>query len=904
VTNEPATNNPPDTLAAALNLANRGFPIIPIRPKQKHPPMAAWQHAATTNPETLANWFGGLYRNHGLGVATGHNTPQNPDRYLFVLDIDEHNAETSGGDTLHELCRTYGQLPTTVEAHTGSGGRHLYFTSPAPLRNDAGRKLGAGIDIRGEGGQVLAPPTIHPNGNPYVWDLENHPDTTPVAHAPQWLIALLETPAAPPPVSQPTTMKHTANVWHQLGDDGPAATYNNQTTWPQLLETDGWTLHHTDTNGEQHWTRPGKTTREGTSATVGYKNTDALTVFTSAIPWLPEGAYSRFGYYACRNHNGDRSAAARELRQTQQPTTTTTIVGDTLNNDEPWPQPIPLHDTNTPPTFPLDTLPEWIRNHVEQTATDLQVSADLPATLALGALSVAALGATRVNYPRQRWTQPLNLYAAVALPPSAGKSPAKNAMFAPLETLEQQRLRNAATTKMRNETERNILEKRRKTFEDKAAKGGDDGTAAMFELLDITEQIAQLEHAPSGRLLADDATTEALGVALAEAGGNIAVVSAEGGLFDRIAGMYSDGPANLDLYLEGWSGGRYVVDRIKRDPINIPAANLVVVTTVQPTVLDAIGNSKNLTGRGLVARFLLCQPANNVGTRDRLRHTTGDDRTVRAYEAHLTEIAEHLHTNPTTTTIENDTSDMFAQWDQQLENRGAPGAELEHLNEWTGKLRASVLRIAALLHHANHHTTTTIDTTTMANAIEIGNYYLEHARHIADRWGTDDNIKQARRILEWFTRTNADTFTVRDLYSANRRTFPTADDTRQPLELLHERGWIRPLFDGPLVIGRRGKDSPRFAIHPSCAPCARPTTPTNDTDPTNGNAVARHARHARTPPGGKNGAIGEMPSRGITTSPPITNNTTNPPPPSAHGAHGAQPPQNETPPPPDDLGLF
>jgi hypothetical protein len=514
-------------------------------------------------------------------------------------------------------------------------------------------------------------------------------------------------------------------------------------------------LHHTDTNGEQHWTRPGKTVREGTSATVGYKNTDALKVFTSAITWLPEGAYSRFGYYACRNHNGDRSAAARELRQTQQPATTTTIIGDTSTPDEPWPTPIPLHDTNTPPEFPLHTLPEWIRNQIQQTATDLQVAPDLPATLALGALSVAALGKTRVTYPRQRWTQPLNLYTAVALPPSAGKSPAKNAMFAPLETLEQQRLKDAATTKMRAETERSILEKRRKQLEEKAAKNGDDAAAAMYDLHNLNDQLAQLQHPPSGRLLADDATTEALGVALADAGGHIAVVSAEGGLFDRIAGMYTDGPANLDLYLEGWSGGRYVVDRIKREPINIPAANLVVVTTVQPTVLDAIGNSKNLTGRGLVARFLLSQPTNNVGTRDRLRHTTGDEHTTRNYELHLTEIAQHLHNNPATTTITDETSDMFAQWDQQLENRGAPGADLEHLNEWTGKLRASVIRIAALLHHANHNHTTTIDTTTMANAIQIGNYYLEHARHIADRWGTDDSIKNARRILEWFTRLGA-----------------------------------------------------------------------------------------------------------------------------------------------------
>lgn len=768
--------------------------------------MAAWQHAATTNTETITLWYTDQYADHGIGIATGH-THQSADRYLFVIDIDEHDPATSGSDTLHQLTTTHGPLPHTVEAHTGSGGRHIYYTSPTPIRNDAGRKLGPGIDIRGEGGQVLCAPTIHPNGNPYCWDIEHHPDTTAIAPAPDWIIHLCATVT---PTPTPTPHTGTASIWNQLADDGPAATYNQTTTWPQLLETDGWTLHHTDTNNEQHWTRPGKTIREGTSATVGYKNTDALTVFTSAIPWLPEGAYSRFGYYACRHHSGDRSAAARQLKQTNQPTQLTAP-----KPDEPWPEPIPLHDTTTPPTFPINTLPQWAQNMIIQTATDLQVAIDLPATLYLGALSVAAIGPTKVAYPRQRWEQPLNLYTAVALPPSAGKSPAKNAIFKPLENLEQKRLKDAATRRLRNETERNILEKRRKTLEDKAAKNdGPDAASALYDLLDITEKITQLEHTPSGRLLADDATTEALGVALADAGGHIAVVSAEGGLFDRIAGMYSDGATNLDLYLEAWSGGRYVVDRIKREPINIPNANLVVVTTVQPTTLDTIGNNKNLTGRGLVARFLLCQPTNNVGTRDRLRHTTGDDNTTRAYEAHLTDIAERLHTNPTTTTITDQPSDTFAQWDQHLENRGAPGADLEHLNEWTGKLRASVLRIAALLHHANHQTTTNIDNTTMTNAIKIGNYYLEHARHITDRWGTDDNIKKARHILTWLTRNKTHTFTLRDLYATNRRTFPTADDTRQPLELLYDRGWIKPTLDGPITTGR-GSKSPTFTTHPN-----------------------------------------------------------------------------------------
>lgn len=284
-------------LEQALDYAQRGWRVIPIRPGEKRPPMQSWQTIATTDTETIVTWWTGDYANHGIGIATGRQSG------IFVLDIDdkEHNR---GYDTLRELEDHYGPLPDTYTVITGSGGNHLYFTYPEHLeiRNDQGNRLGPGLDIRGEGGQVLAPPTSHPNGTHYEADLDlEHLTPQP---APTWLLELLTAKLDTTPHSTPNT---------NLGDDGPAARYNNRTNWTDILHDDGWTLAYTDRTGEQHWVRPGKDPREGTSATVGYQGQDFLRVFTSSIPWLPEGAYSRFGYYAARHHNGDRSQAARNL---------------------------------------------------------------------------------------------------------------------------------------------------------------------------------------------------------------------------------------------------------------------------------------------------------------------------------------------------------------------------------------------------------------------------------------------------------------------------------------------------------------------------------------------------------------------------------------------------------------
>jgi hypothetical protein len=319
-----------DTLTAALDYAARGWRVIPVLPGTKRPRGQEWQLRATTDAGTLTSWWGS--GEDGIGIATG------PASGIFVLDVDI-TGDKAGDETLAELEALYGQLPDTLEVRTGSGGRHIYFNWPQghDIRNDASSRLGPGLDIRGDGGQVVAPPTIHPNGTRYEWDLGC--DT--LADAPGWLLQLLTedpwngataTGAANPPSataraqdyhSAPFTPKTLSPA---LSDTSPAEHYNQLTTWTEILTADGWTLDHTDRSGEQHWVRPGKDTRDGTSATVMWKGQDMLRVFTTSLPWLPEGAYSRFGYMACRHHGGDRSAAARAVRKEMEGWTSTSAT--------------------------------------------------------------------------------------------------------------------------------------------------------------------------------------------------------------------------------------------------------------------------------------------------------------------------------------------------------------------------------------------------------------------------------------------------------------------------------------------------------------------------------------------------------------------------------------------------
>jgi len=337
-------------LTIALAYANKGVRVIPIKQGEKRPPMSGWQNAATTDPTTIRQWFEGQFKDCGLGIATGECR----NRYLIVVDIDDRE-QYRGSDTLADLEQLHGKLPDTLKVITGSGGRHIYFLTDQPIRNEASGKLGQGIDIRGIGGQVLAPPTVHPNGKEYQWAEERSIADHKPADMPLWMVLLLTAKTEPATPTTPTTAPSLL-----LEEDGPASRYCAATTWHQLLKADGWTQAHTDHTGETHWVRPGKDIREGTSATTGWQGKDILKVFTTSITSLPAGAYTRFGYTAAMHHNGDRSAFAKKLLQegkalvpVEQPSKTDNIL---INWTDFWNQSFPEEDWLIEPVIPRNQL--------------------------------------------------------------------------------------------------------------------------------------------------------------------------------------------------------------------------------------------------------------------------------------------------------------------------------------------------------------------------------------------------------------------------------------------------------------------------------------------------------------------------------------------------------------------
>lgn len=163
---------------AADEYALRGWHVLPIRPHSKIPATRHGWHDATSSPELIARWP----TNANVGVACRPSG-------LVVLDFDPRNA---GPDALHDLEQKLGALPDTPKVLTGGGGEHLYFERPnVELRGE----IAPGVEIK-DAGYVVAPPSTHPNGRRYEWDV--HPDDAPVAKLPEaWLRAARQPTSAP-----------------------------------------------------------------------------------------------------------------------------------------------------------------------------------------------------------------------------------------------------------------------------------------------------------------------------------------------------------------------------------------------------------------------------------------------------------------------------------------------------------------------------------------------------------------------------------------------------------------------------------------------------------------------------------------------------------------------------------
>lgn len=449
-----------------------------------------------------------------------------------------------------------------------------------------------------------------------------------------------------------------------------------------------------------------------------------------------------------------------------------------------WSTPIPFDEVKLP-SFPVDAFPAPLCDWVKAVAENTETPVDMAAVCALAVLSCALQGKFIVH-AKSGYDEPLNLYILIIANSGERKSPIVRMMTRPIykyEDRENQRRQELMEADQANlsswKKQIDMMERDGKT--DEAAK--------------LRAKCRELERnrAKPLRLIADDITAEALTSLLAENKGLMTIISTEGGLFDTLAGRYSNN-ISIDTLLKAYSGDRIRVDRKGRESevINDPA--LTMLLSAQDNVLEGLMGNEVFKSRGLTARILYCRPKSKMGTRHFDTPELPKELKAKYMKLILALLEIPVPTNGVPQRIRlspgayHHIEEFFDWLEPQLVDN------LEHMEGWGAKFIGNTLRIAGLLHCVQYKETASeiaMSPSTTKCAIRIAKYFLQHALCAYSIMGADKALRGAKRILKRLQGQDKRELTRYQIHRLCRGEFPRVEDTIPAIELLIEYGYLK-----------------------------------------------------------------------------------------------------------------
>lgn len=468
-----------------------------------------------------------------------------------------------------------------------------------------------------------------------------------------------------------------------------------------------------------------------------------------------------------------------------------------------WSPPTPF-DTIKRPPFPINCLPLTVRNYVLAVAEATQTPIDMAGVAALAVMATCVQGKFEVE-GKPDWIEPLNLYSVIVAKPAERKSAVMTLLTAPIIRYESEWNEKHKSKIEQNATEKKCLEKRIAKLEDEVTRD----LKALTELMQKREELTNFKELHPLRLLADDATPEALTSLLSANNGKMSVISSEGGIFEILRGRYS-ASVNIDVFLKAHCGDVIKIDRKGREHESIENPCLTVLLSIQPQVLEALMSNDIFRGRGLTARFLYSIPISKVGSRNHDTKPIPD-----AHASDYKKLCYSLLDIPADNGIERlrlskKTYELSAKFATKLEPHLID--KLEGIADFAGKLHGAVLRIAGILHLIEGKANRAISYDTMNNAIKLGFYFLNHAKVAYQLMGTDKQLQDAKYILQQIKKQTDMELTRYDIFRLCRGHFSKDEEMTPAFELLAEYGYIREAETKYKGVGR--KPSQKYEVNP------------------------------------------------------------------------------------------
>lgn len=469
-----------------------------------------------------------------------------------------------------------------------------------------------------------------------------------------------------------------------------------------------------------------------------------------------------------------------------------------------WEEPIPF-DSISAPDFPTESLPAPVAAFVEALAESTQTPDEMAAVLSLGILATAFQSRYEVEITPD-WKEPLCLYPVAIAPPGERKSAVISALSGPVYDYEAMRREFEAVEIAQNQTERALLEKALQNAQNQATKKKGSFEVNKEEALALSAQLAEFKDKHPYRLLVDDTTPEKLVDIMDTQNGCITVASAEGGVFDALAGRYDKG-ANFDVYLKGHAGDPITVDRIGRKPNHIKHPRLTMILTIQPEVLNGLMDNATFRGRGLCGRFLYAVCKSKVGRRD-IDPMPIPPQVKENYRQFVQRILSGQDTG--TIRLSAEAHRVRLEYAAYIEQR--LGGDWEYMRDWGGKLVGAMLRIAALIHAAEvqgNPAETLISPEVMAAAVKIAEFLSVHAMAAYQAMGADENYEDAKYLWRRIDGTGQGEITKRDLWHICKGKYKKVESMEPALQTLVDMGYVREVEQST-----GGRPSKKLIINP------------------------------------------------------------------------------------------
>ena len=455
---------------------------------------------------------------------------------------------------------------------------------------------------------------------------------------------------------------------------------------------------------------------------------------------------------------------------------------------EEW-QPIKQFEKKTElQAFPLDSLPKVLKDYVAAVAAYNSVYNEMCVLPMFAALSLALQGKAKVINPGTGHPEQINLYCLVIANPGERKSSTLNMFMQPIKNYERR-----YNEIHHNEIEtycvkHRILSQRLSNAIQRAKKAEDEQTA-----INLRQELTELEKDPKTALnyTLQDVTPEALISALNENKERAAIIGDEATLFKILCGAYSStknsSGVNFDVLMSSYDGYEYKVSRKGSGNIYLKNPLITICAMIQPQPFKQILANPELSGKGLLQRFIFAVPQSNVGNIPFYAPKI-PEKVAAAYNSLICEL---LRKNDSTAalTFDREAVRLLEDYHALLQKKLSPDGMFAGLEEFASKQFAKVLRIAALLHLCEHSENEQITGHTAMNAISIGLWIENQAAAALEADMITDTEKNAKYVLRKLQKSSESVLTRRDIQRRCKRL--NIDDLLEALSYLDDMNILK-----------------------------------------------------------------------------------------------------------------